>query len=106
MMMRVAHILLPLLMMATTPRFCRGDDSATALQYASAELKGDREIVKEAVKQNGFALEYASAELHGDREIVVEAVKQDGTNSSAAVHDLVTASKEKRRSRGLSVTEV
>jgi hypothetical protein len=35
-----------------------------ALQYASAELKGDREIVMEAVKQAGSALEYASAGGH------------------------------------------
>ena len=40
-----------------------------ALEYASAELKGDREIVMEAVKQNGRALEYASAELKGDEEL-------------------------------------
>ena len=40
-------------------------------------LKGDRETVMEAVKQNGRALEYASAELKGDREIVMEAVAQD-----------------------------
>ena len=88
MMMRVAHILLPLLMMATTPRFCRGDDSATALQYASAELKGDREIVIEAVKQNGGALWYASAELKGDREIVIEAVKQNGNSLQCASAEL------------------
>ena len=49
-----------------------------ALVYASAELKGDREIVMAAVKQNGRALQYASAELQGDREIVLEAVKQNG----------------------------
>ena len=41
-----------------------------ALEYASAELKGDREIVMVAVKQNGFALECASAELQNDREVV------------------------------------
>ena len=41
-----------------------------ALQFASAELKGDREIVMEAVEQWGFALQYASHELQGDREIV------------------------------------
>ena len=38
----------------------------------------DREIVLEAVKQDGYALEYASAALKDDREIVLEAVKQDG----------------------------
>jgi len=34
-----------------------------ALQYASAALNDDREIVLEAVKQNGYALQYASAGL-------------------------------------------
>ena len=48
-----------------------------ALEYASAELKGDREIVMEAVKQDWRALVFASAELKGDREIVMEAVAQD-----------------------------
>ena len=47
------------------------------LHCARAELKGDREIVMEAVKQNGFAL-CASAALKGDREIGMEAVKQHG----------------------------
>ena len=41
-----------------------------------AELKGDREIVTEAVKQDGRALQYASAELKGDREIVMEAAAE------------------------------
>ena len=39
-------------------------------------LKGDREVVLEAVKQNGGALEDASEELKGDREVVMAAVKQ------------------------------
>ena len=29
------------------------------------------------VRQNGYALEYASEELRNDREVVLEAVKQD-----------------------------
>jgi len=32
--------------------------------------------VMAAVKENGLALQYASAELKGDREIVAEAVKE------------------------------
>ena len=44
---------------------------------ASAALKDDREIVLEAVKQDGRALEYASAALKDDREIVLEAVKAE-----------------------------
>ena len=41
-------------------------------------LQGDREIVREAVTQNGRALQYASEALKGDREIVREAVTQNG----------------------------
>ena len=52
--------------------------NGNALQYASAELQGDRNIVMAAIKSVGSALKYASAELKGDREIVMVAVKQDG----------------------------
>ncbi len=45
-----------------------------ALFYASEELKGDREVVSEAVKQNPHALRYASAQLQLDREVLMEAV--------------------------------
>ena len=37
-----------------------------ALRCASAELQGDRELVLEAVAQNGNALQFASDELQGD----------------------------------------
>ena len=47
-----------------------------ALKYASEELRNDRTIVLEALKQYVFALEYASEELRNDREFVLEAVKQ------------------------------
>ena len=40
-----------------------------ALEYASDELKCDREIVLAAVKQTSHALEYASEELKNDPEI-------------------------------------
>ena len=33
------------------------------LQFASSELRQDREVVLAAVQQNGFALQHASAEL-------------------------------------------
>ena len=46
-----------------------------ALQYALEELKGDREIVMEAVQETCFGLEDASKELMGYREIVMESVK-------------------------------
>ena len=49
----------------------------SALQYAPAEFKGDREIVLAAVAKNGFALRYAAAELKGDRKFVLAAVAQN-----------------------------
>ena len=42
------------------------------MAYASEELRGDREVVLEAVSQNYYALQYAS------REVVLEAVRQNG----------------------------
>ena len=39
-----------------------------AVQFAAAELKGDREIVPAVVAQDGLALQYAATELKGDRE--------------------------------------
>ena len=44
------------------------------LRYASLGLQHDREVVMEAIKQNGYALEYASEELKGDKEVVMEAL--------------------------------
>ena len=43
--------------------------NGSALQYASDELKNDKEIVMAAVAQNGSALQYASDELKKDQEI-------------------------------------
>ena len=44
--------------------------NGSALQNATEELKGDRNIVMAAVSQNGFAIQHATEELKGDREIV------------------------------------
>ncbi len=49
-----------------------------ALSYASKELRNDKEVVLEAVKKDGRALEYASKELQNDKEVVLEVVKKDG----------------------------
>ena len=49
-----------------------------ALEYASDELKNDKEVILEAVKQNGQALQCASNDLRNDKEIVLEAVKKVG----------------------------
>ena len=47
-----------------------------ALEFATEELKGDREIVLAAVSKSGVALQFATEELKGDREIVMAAVSQ------------------------------
>lgn len=52
-----------------------------ALQFASPELKDNKEMVLEAIKQRNWAywvMEFASAELKGDRQVILKAVKQDG----------------------------
>ena len=44
--------------------------------YASDSLRGNADIVRAAVEQNGWALQYASDELKESTEIVLCAVKQ------------------------------
>jgi hypothetical protein len=53
---------------------------------AEKELKGDREVVLEAVIQAGYALKHASEELQGDKVVVLEAVKQSGYAGYALQH--------------------
>ena len=48
------------------------------LQFASPELRNDREIVLAAVNRDGLALRFASPELQGNREIVLAAVNNEG----------------------------
>ena len=45
--------------------------NGNALEFASNELKNNREIVLMAVKSNGHAIKFVSNELKGDREIVL-----------------------------------
>lgn len=50
-----------------------------ALNLASDEFKNDKDVVLLAVKQSGWALELASDEFkndRNDREVVLEAVKK------------------------------
>jgi len=49
------------------------------LQFASAELRADRDIVFTAVSGNGAALEFASVELRADKDIVFTAVSGNGS---------------------------
>jgi hypothetical protein len=52
------------------------------LQYASGDidvdLLGDREIVLEAVKQDGAALQFASSRLQNERRVTMTAVESNG----------------------------
>ena len=58
------------------------------LEYASEELKADREVVMVAVKDSGDALEYASEELRTDREFILEAVNDGGSALQYASEEL------------------
>ena len=49
-----------------------------ALEWASEEMKGDRDIVLAAVRQDSAAVKLASEEMKGDRDIVMAAVQVDG----------------------------
>eukprot|EP00971_Amphidinium_carterae_P129403 2563086-Amphidinium_carterae.1 len=40
-----------------------------ALEFASEDCRGDRDIVLAAVKQSGFALQFAAESCRGDREV-------------------------------------
>ena len=52
------------------------------------ELRGDKKVVMEAVKQNGWTLQHASKKLRGDKEVVLEAVKQNGWTLQFASEEL------------------
>merc|ERR1712117_988366 len=58
---------------------CKGSYSGRfpLLQYASAELRADRDFVLAAVSHCGHAFEYAATELKADREFVLAAAAQD-----------------------------
>jgi aconitase A len=55
-------------------------DWGTLLEYASEELRGDREVVLTAIRScqhtSWSALQYASEELRNDKEVVLEALQK------------------------------
>merc|ERR1712151_1257770 len=51
--------------------------SGMLLQYATLELRGDRDIVLMAVNNNGLALQFAARELQSDFKVVMSAVRQN-----------------------------
>ena len=57
-----------------------------ALKFASAELKGDKEVVLEAVKKDGCALNFASAELKESLPAYVEASLQAHRDLAFVLH--------------------
>ena len=52
--------------------------NAYALQYASDELKDDKEIVLASIKNDPSTIGAASERLQNDKELIIEAVKIDG----------------------------
>ena len=62
--------------------------NGVALKDASGNLRGDREDMPEAVRQNGVALEHASENLRGDSEGMREAVRQSGVALEGASGNL------------------
>ena len=59
-----------------------------ALEYASKELRADRDIVLQAVRRSGLALQHAVAKLRDDRGIVIAAVSVDGCALAYASREL------------------
>jgi hypothetical protein len=55
---------------------CNQDWNGRALMYASDAMKDDREVVLAACNQDGYALQYASAALQDDRGVVLVAVAE------------------------------
>jgi hypothetical protein len=64
------------------------DFSADSFNYASKELKSDREFVLKAVDIMGSALEHVSPELKADKEIVLIAIKNNRRAYEFASADL------------------
>ena len=63
------------------------------LQYASNELKKDRDIVLEAIKRDGTSLMFANPKFQNDEEIVKIAIEKDG-RALAFVNDKFKDNKE------------
>ena len=57
-------------------------------QYASDELKADKEVVMATVSIEGFALEFAADELKADKEVVMAAVSSYGPALEFAADEL------------------
>jgi len=72
---------------------------AYALQYASPELRADRDVVLASVARIGRAVQHASPKLRADRDVVLAAVARNG-------HALQFASPKLRGNRAVVQTAV
>lgn len=59
-----------------------------ALQFASREIRGDREVVFAAIAYRGQALEFATWELRGDPDVALAAVRRDAEGLQCAAEHL------------------
>jgi hypothetical protein len=59
-----------------------------ALQFASEDLKNDRELVLAAVNRSSQALSFSSERLRNDREVVLAAVSKQGNEMRYASEEL------------------
>ena len=59
-----------------------------ALEYASKDLRADKEVVLAAVKQKGWAIHCASEDLRKDKKVVLAAVRQKGCALKFSSEDL------------------
>lgn len=59
-----------------------------ALQYGSARVRGDQQVVEAAVQQCGRALQFATPELQRDARLVRLAVEEDGCSLKYAAEEL------------------
>jgi len=55
------------------------NQNGSALEYAAAQLKADQALVLAAVTREGSALKHAAAQLKSDRDFVLAAVKRNGS---------------------------
>jgi len=56
----------------------KGGSFYSPFQFASDELKSNKELILKVLSHNGNSLEYVQDALKKDKEIVLEAAKQDG----------------------------
>lgn len=59
-----------------------------AIKFASKELKNDKDLAIKAVQQYGLALEYLPNELKNDKDVVLEAVSKHGAAIKFASNEL------------------